>query len=265
MRSHVLVCLTPLLGACAWLSSVAQRPTVSLRSVDLKEISFTGLSVDFVLAVTNPNPIGLDLARLVYQITVDGHQFVEGAANQALHLPAEGVGEAHVPVSVKFVDLAESLEALFTKRTVPYTLATRLGFGTPVGVLEVPLSTSGTFPVPQLPDVHFVSAALGDLSLAGADLVVQLGVRNPNSFAVPFGNLSYQLSVAGTPVISSGVPVGNVGPSASSPVPIRAHLDFLGLGLGLAHAVQAGGAEVALDGQLDLGSYKAPLHLSGHL
>jgi len=265
MRRLVLLLLFPLVGSCAFLESIAQRPTVSLKRVDLQEVSFSGISVDFVLAVTNPNPIGLDLATLAYQITVDNHPFVEGHTNSALHLPAQGVGEAHVPVGIKFLDFAQSLESLFGKKQVPYTLATRLGFGTPAGVLEVPLSTSGQLPVPQLPDVHFISAGLGGVSLTGADLNMIIGVRNTNNFAVPLGNLQYAISVAGSQVISSGAPVGKLGPSASSPVNITAHLDYVGLGLGVVRAIQSGGASIALDGNLDLGGYAMPLHLASHL
>jgi hypothetical protein len=46
---------------------------------------------------------------------------------------------------------------------------------------------------------------------------------------------------------------------------ITAHLDFLSLGLNVARAIQAGGAQVSLDGAFDLGGYSAPLHLSGSL
>lgn len=265
MKRALLVCVLPLLGACGFLSSIAQKPTVTLKRVDIKEVTFQGLSVDFVLAVYNPNPIGVDLATLSYQITVDAHPFVAGSTSSAVHVPANGPGEVHVPLSIQFVELARSLEALFHKKTVPYTLATTLGFGTPIGVLQVPLSTSGVFPVPQLPDVHFQSAGVGSVSVGGADLGIVLAVHNTNNFAVPVGSVQYQISLAQTPVISSGKPVGHLAPNATTPVAITAHLDFLSLGMGVFRAIQSHGADVALDGQLDLGVYRMPLHLQTRL
>lgn len=257
--------MLPFLGACAYLSSIAQKPTVTLKRVDIKEVSFQGISVDFILAVNNPNPIGVDLATLSYQITVDGHAFVAGSSNAAVHVPANGPGEVHVPLSIQFVELARSFEDLFHKKTVAYTLATTLGFGTPIGVLQVPLSTSGTFPVPQLPDVHFQSAAVGSVSIGGADLGMILAVRNTNNFAVPVGTLQYQVSLAGTPVISSGKQVGRLAPNATTPVAVTAHLDFLSLGMGVFRAIQSHAADISLDGQLDLAVYKMPLHLKTRL
>ncbi|HEY7957793.1 MAG: LEA type 2 family protein [Polyangia bacterium] len=267
-RLLFLALLLPLglsLGGCALLGDLVQRPSVSLRRVDVTSVSFQGIAVNFVLAVNNPNPIGVDLARLVYQITVDGHQFADGHTNSAAHVPAQGTGEVVIPVGIKFVDFAQSLASLFTKQKVPYTLATKLGFGTPAGVLEIPLSTSGTLPVPRLPDVHIASARLGEVGLTGATFNLLLGVHNPNTFAVPLGALSYRVTVAGSPVIASSAPGGQLAAGASNPLQISAHLDFLALGMGVARAIQSGGAEVALDGALQVGGYSMPLRLTTRL
>ena len=260
-----LLCALPVLGSCGFLGAITQRPTVVFKRMELRQVDFEQLSCDFVLGVTNPNVIGIDLATLSYQITVDGHAFVAGSTHAALHVPASGVGEARVPVSIRFVEFARSLEALFHKRSVAYVLTTHFGFGTPIGVLDVPLSTSGDLPVPQLPEMRFVNAGLRGVSMGGADLAVVIGVRNPNAFAVETGRLQYALKVAGASVLTSMQPVGRVAANGTSQLAIGAHLDFIALGMGVFRAVQGGGAEVAVDGQLDLGIYKAPLHLGGRL
>src|SRR5207302_3307455 len=138
--------------------------------VDVTAVSFQGIAVNIVFKIENHNAIGIDLAKLVYQLTVDNHPFVQGAANNPLHVPAQGVGQLTLPVSFKFIELAEALASLFTKRQVPYTIATQLGFGTPLGVLTVPISHSGTMPVPQLPSLSIGDAAVGGLNVAGATL-----------------------------------------------------------------------------------------------
>lgn len=254
----------PLQG-CQLLGDLFQRPIVSLSRVDVTSVSFQGLSVNFVLAVQNPNPIGVDLARLVYQLNVDGHQFADGHTDSAAHIPAQGTGQVTIPVGIKFVDFAQSLASLFTKQKVPYSIATKLGFGTPAGVIDIPLSTSGTLPVPRLPDIRIANAGLGQVGLTGATFNLLLGVHNPNLFAVPLGALSYRVSIAGTQVIASSAPTGKIGAGATNPVQISTHLDFVGLGLGVVRAIQGGGADVALNGSLDLGGYQMPLNLATHL
>jgi LEA14-like dessication related protein len=238
-----------------------EKPRVSVKRVDLVSVDWSGVAVSFVFAVENPNVLGLDLAKLSYQLTVDGHAFVAGAGDHPLHLPAQGTGEVTLPVSFRFVDLAQALASLFTKRQVPYTIATRLGFGTPLGVLEVPLSYAGTMPVPQLPSIVLGAANVGGLDVAGATVSLQLNVRNNNSFALPLGPLRYGLSINGAPIVDATTPPSHLPAGGVLPLVISAHLDFLRVGLGILRAIQSRSATLALDGTFALGGYNMPVHL----
>jgi LEA14-like dessication related protein len=242
-----------------------ERPRVSVKRVDLVSVNFQGINFDLVFNVENPNVIGMDLARLSYRLTVDNHQLVAGGANRALHVPAQGVGELHLPVSFKFVELAEALASLFQKVIVPYSIATSLGFGTPIGVIDVPISHSGTFPVPRIPDISIARAAVGRVTASGADVQVALNMHNPNSFLVPVGNLNYSLTLDGAPLATAGTGPMQLAAGATQPVSIAAHADFLQAGLGLLRAVQSRSATIALEGTLDLGGFTVPVRVAGTL
>ena len=238
------------------------KPTVTVERVDLTAISFTGISANIVFRVENHNAIGVDLAKLVYQLTVDNHPFVQGAANNPLHVPAEGIGQLTLPVSFKFTELAEALVSIFQKKQVPYTIATQLGFGTPLGVLTVPISHAGTMPVPQLPSLAIGDAAVGGVNLSGASLSVTINVHNNNTFAVPVGALKYDLTINGAPILSAATAPAQLAANGTLPLTIGAHLDFLRVGMGILRAVQSRSATVALDGSFDLVGYAMPVHLS---
>ncbi|HEX8952374.1 MAG TPA: LEA type 2 family protein [Polyangia bacterium] len=238
------------------------KPSVNVERVDLTSLSFSGIGANVVFRVQNPNVIGIDLAKLVYQLTVDNHPFVQGSANNPLHVPAEGVGQLTLPVSFKFVELAEALVSIFQKRQVPFTIATQLGFGTPLGVLTVPITHSGTMPVPQLPSLAIVDAAVGGLDMSGGTLSVTVGVHNNNSFAVPVGALQYGLSVNGASILSASTAPAQLAAGATLPLTISAHLDFLKVGMGVLRAVESRSATIALDGSFDLIGYAMPVHLS---
>lgn len=248
--------------SCAWLSGLVEKPKLSLQRVDLTSISFDGLAANFVIGVVNPNPIGAKLARLGYQITIDGHQFAEGAGPSGLNVPAKGTGSVTLPVAVKWTELAQSLASLFTKTQVAYGLATKLGFDTPAGILTVPLSTNGTFPVPQLPDVSFSNASIGSVNASGAYLQLGLSMRNKNAFPIPIGNLNYAVAVQGVSVASGATSGTNLAASATQPVTLGVNVNFLQTGLAIARAVTSRSATVGLQGALDLGPYKMPLSLS---
>jgi LEA14-like dessication related protein len=247
--------------ALAGCNQLFEKPRVSVRRVDVTSVSFTGVSANIVFAVDNPNLIGIDLARLGYQLTVDGHPFVQGAGEHTLHVPPQGTGELQLPVSIKFLDLAEALQSLFTKRQVPFTIATQLGFGTPIGVLDVPISYAGTFPVPQLPTLALGNATVGSAGIEGANLSLTIQVRNPNPFPLPVGALHYALSVSGVNLLDASTPPQRLAANGTIPLVLGAHLDYLRAGLGIVRAIQSRSATVSLDGSFDLLGYTMPVHL----
>ena len=255
----VLVAASLFGGGCAPLF---HKPTVSFERVDLVEVSFEGIRANLLFRVENHNTIGVNLVKLLYQLTVDNHRFVEGAANSPLQVPANGVGEMTLPVSFKFTELAEALASILSKRQVPYTLAAQLGFGTPLGVLEVPLSHAGTLPVPQLPTLSMANAAVGRIDVSGASLTITVAVRNNNSFTLPVGPLRYALSINGASILSAATAPAELAPGGTLPLTLSAHLDFVRVGLALVRAIQSRAATVALDGSFDLRGYSMPVHLS---
>jgi LEA14-like dessication related protein len=250
-----------LLLAVGGCNQLFEKPRVSVQRVDVNRVSFSGLEVTLVFAVENPNVIGLDLASLGYQLTVDGHQLVQGAGQHTLHVPANGTGQLQLPISIKFVELAEALQALFTKRQVPYTIATQLGFGTPIGVITVPISHAGTFPVPQLPTIVLGNASVGSASLEGANLSLTLQIHNSNAFPIPVGSLRYAVAINGVTLIDANTPPQQLGANATLPLTLGAHLDYLRAGFGIVRAIQSRSATVSLDGSFDLIGFTMPVHL----
>ena len=260
--------LLPLaLGAtsCALLEQVFQKPTVTLRSVDLTAIDFTGIGANFVMNVSNPNAIGLNLARLGYQLNIEGKQLAAGQGNQAVSVPAMGQGTITLPVSIKFAEFVASVEALFKKDNVAYSIAMAPGFATPIGVIDIPLSHSGQFPVPKLPDVSLGTPQVGAVDITGASFSLPLNIANKNGFALPIKSLKYAVTIAGQPLLTAGANPGAVAAKQSTSVPIATRIDFLRTGLGIASAIRGGAATVGLSGSLDLGGYQLPINLATRL
>ncbi len=245
----------------AGCSPLFEKPRVSVRRVDITGVSFTGVDATLVFAIDNPNVLGLDLARLSYQLNVDGHQFIQGAGQHTLHVPAQGQGELQLPISIKFLELGQVLSSLFTKRQVPFSIATKLGFGTPIGVIDVPLSHSGQLPVPQLPTLTIGPAAVGAIDVGGANMSVTIQVRNSNTFKIPVGALKYGLSINGVTLVDASTPPRELAAGATVPLVIAARLDFLRAGLSIVRAIQSRSAKVALSGSFDLLGYTMPVNL----
>lgn len=268
MRSKVPSLLALLLlpwSGCAYLNQLFQKPSVSIRSVDLTSLSFTGIGANFVMNVDNPNPIGIDLARLAYQLTIEGKQLAQGQANQAASVPANGSGTITLPVTINFADFVDSIEALFKKETVSYGIALAPGFNTPLGIIDIPLSHQGQFPVPRLPDVSLGTPSVSGIDLGGASLALPIQIHNRNGFALPVGGLRYKLVVGGNSIAEAGASPGSVAANQVVSVPVVARIHFAQTGLGLMRALQEGSTDVGLTGLLDLGGYQLPLNLATRL
>jgi LEA14-like dessication related protein len=150
-RAAALACLALATG-CPQLLELVDKPTVTLKSVDVTEVGLDHLTASFVLHVDNPNPIGAPVARLAYQLTIDGHPLVAGRADQNVSIPGRGGADVTLPVTVRFAELGESVESLATRESIPYDAHLTVGFDVPGGSFDVPLDKSGTFSLARSPE-----------------------------------------------------------------------------------------------------------------
>jgi LEA14-like dessication related protein len=250
-----VVLLAAAAPGCGLFGALFEKPIVTFKNVDLDTVRYEGIGATFVFTVENPNAIGADLAQLGYQITVDGHAFAAGQSDRALHVPAQGAGELRLPVSIRFAEFAQSLESLVQKQAVPYTLSVQLGFGTPAGVLTVPLSTSGTFPVPRLPRVAFGGLSPGGIDLSGASVRATLQLSNDNPFPIAVGAFRGRLLVGGSPVANVESAPIELPASGTQAVALTARIDAMGMIGGFS----SGSTDVSVDGAFDLGGWPWPV------
>jgi LEA14-like dessication related protein len=256
-----LLPLVALLLGCALFGNLFEKPRVTLSRVDVTRVSFTGIAANFVLHVDNPNAIGADLARLTYQLTIDGHTLAEGQGQNTVSIPAHGTGEVVLPVSIQFSEFAQSVAAVFERQNIPYQIHTTLGFQSPAGIIDVALESSGSFPAPRLPRVSLGGLRLAQASLGALRLEFDLSLTNPNAFAIPLGALNYRVRVSGADIARGVAPPVELGAGVTQPVHLGIEIDLLRAGFAAARALQSGSAEVAVEGDLDLGVLKLPIQL----
>src|SRR5262249_9795045 len=154
-------------------------------------------------------------------------ELAQGHGDRTLSVPSNGTGTMVLPVSVRFVELGQAVGSMLTKQNLPYTIKATLGFSTPVGTVDIPVASSGTFPMPQVPRAQLVAAQLADVSLGGVTLQVNLAFVNPNPFALPVAGMAWRVSVEGASVASGSSPAMELPAGGSQPVRLDARIDFL--------------------------------------
>lgn len=253
-----------LLAGCAALQNFAQSaftaPTLDFKSADVTDVSLSGATVNLVYTVHNPNSVGLSLADVDYSFLVEGKQVAAGRPPHGLHLPANGSADVTFPAQVKFADLGAVLETFLTKDVAHYRAEGHLGVDTPIGVVTLPLSKEGQFPVPKVPAVAFQAPHVTDLSWNGATLQIPLTVTNRNGFALPVGGISGNLKIAGVPVgeITTGG-LGALEPNARREVTLPLTVHFTSAAVGLVQALRGGEANIQFSGSLQSGAARIPV------
>lgn len=142
------------LNGCAYakaaLCSAFQRPEVAFQRIEASRWSLEGVDLNVVFRVKNPNDLALEVAKVDYQLEVEGHRILRGSPNRGVSLPANGSRDLVFPARVRFLDVLPAVTAIFTRDTLRWRASGTLGVETPIGILDYPLTKSGHVQVPDL-------------------------------------------------------------------------------------------------------------------
>jgi LEA14-like dessication related protein len=266
------------LAACTPMVKQAldnQRPQVSVVDQHITGLDFERVSIAFGLKVDNPNPIGITLEGLDYDLKLDGHSFLTGKQDKQMQIAASGASRIELPLSMTFKEIKVGLSGLKGKDEVPYELTTGLLIKVPLlGTYRYPVVSQGVMPVPQLPAVSLQNLKVQNLSFTGATLALQLLVDNPNNFSVALNTLDYGLKINGKQWASGhSQTLGNIKEKQKSVISLPVTVSLMDLGAGFSNLLK-GGEELNYEivGKLSastsnklIGNFDMPLETNGRV
>jgi LEA14-like dessication related protein len=252
-----------------------RKPTAQVEGVRLTGLDFNGVDLVFDVDVDNPNAFSIDLADFDYDLQLFEQSFLKGRQSAGVNLAAKDGSRIQVPLRLGFKQLLNSYQQLKRADQASYRLDLGLGFKMPViGSLRLPVVFEGEFPVPKIPDFSIKSLAVKRLTLNQAEVLLQLGVENPNSFSLMLQQLDYHLKLNGA-VIGKGLirqPV-DITQGGRGVVSIPLSIDLAQAGRGLYSALlglsdlhyELNGSVQASGPRELLKSFKIPLEKQGHI
>jgi LEA14-like dessication related protein len=188
LRLSVLL-LAWVIGSCAWLGQLTsggfQKPSLAYKSVSLSDVSLSGATVDVVTTVTNPNAVDLSVAEVDYRLSVDGHPVASGKPPAGIQIPARGSADVTLPATVQFAELGQALSTFLTQDSAKYKAEGTVGLNTPVGIVRVPMSHEGTFPVPKIPAISLGVPRITHAALDQATVELPLVLTNRSPYPLP--------------------------------------------------------------------------------
>jgi len=130
-------------------SMIVEKPQVNLKDVRFAGVDSEGVSIDFLLTVTNPNSFDLPLNGYVYDVRLMALPLARGESRDSVTFGGKCATDMLIPVRIAYADVLEILKRRPGLKEVPYQLNAKLDVGTPVGTVKVPVSKVGVLEIPE--------------------------------------------------------------------------------------------------------------------
>lgn len=135
-----------LLAAC---SMIVEKPKVNLSDVRFAGLDGDGVTIDFLLTVTNPNSFDLPLNGYSYTVHMMALPLARGDSKDSVIFPGKTATDMLIPARLKYSDVLQILRRRPGLNEIPYQLTADLAVGTPIGDITVPVRKSGVVAVPE--------------------------------------------------------------------------------------------------------------------
>ena len=174
------------------------EPRVSLDSVNITGINFSGVNLLASVNVENPNNFPIPVPRIDWELFVNDAQFIQGFMESDRQILSRQGFSLDIPFSVSYEGLFSTFGSLIEAREAAYNVALALRF--PIPALEnfvYNLEFSGVLPIVQIPEISFqgiTRRALGPVM----HFALNWEIYNRNDFAFNIDNFIYDFGVNGT-------------------------------------------------------------------
>ncbi|MEQ1567207.1 MAG: LEA type 2 family protein [Myxococcota bacterium] len=233
-------------------------PEVHFDELKIEKVDFQGLDAKFVIDVTNPYPVELNLAETSWKLGLAGSPFLDGTNEHGVSIAAAETSKTRIPFSLKFADAFSVVTGAKGQDQLPFVLDADLGFDSPVGRVNVPLHREGDLPALHAPKLSLDGLRIEKLDLMKqtATLALDVGMKSEQGSALTFESFTYGIKLAGNDVASGTASIGALGATQDSRnVTLPVELKLLGLAGAVVEAVtKKSQVKVRLTGDASIGT-----------
>jgi len=260
---------------CESLRDFFREPVISLYSVELADISFTGVKLLCKVNVENPNPIEIPFPETDWEFFINTNSFVKATIKNDQPLRARGTTVIEVPVSFEYLQVFSTFSSLRGNNQADYKIALDLKFNFPIlGEKVFQLQHEGNFPILQLPTLSFSGIRLRNVSLTAISFDLTWEIENNNSFAVNLKDLSYSFTVNNSQWTSGRVPnAPQIAANTKTQIPLTITINSLSMIRDITEIIARGtNITYSCSGNISLGAvlnipglkdYNAPFNFTG--
>jgi len=181
-----------------------KTPTVNLKSVILKQITFEEVIFNTTISITNHNPYSIQTSRIRCSLFIDTTNkplLITDITNPVKLKPKSG-SDLSFDITLRYDSLPFSILKATNFR---YRLKGEVSLDTIIGKVTFPFTYDGSAPVPRTPVIKLAALKVLNLSLheLKAEFQLSISVSNRNSFPLPLKEFNIDLNLNGRPIFSS--------------------------------------------------------------
>jgi LEA14-like dessication related protein len=127
-----------LLGGC---STPLKEPTVTVTDLSMEEISLTSLTVLARVQVINPNPVGITIANLSFDLfyeTKDGENYLGHGGRENLVIPKDSTSSFDIPVKIGSLQALQALGVALEDRSITLVMRGTAAVDLKVTTVKIP-------------------------------------------------------------------------------------------------------------------------------
>jgi hypothetical protein len=192
-------------------------PTISFDRLDVNYIDFQEVDTEFVFAVDNPNPVGIDIEQFSYSLGFSDIEWMNGDNPDGLVLNPLDESTVSLPTQIVFTELYDMVQASRGLDSLPFALegdfGVRLDQSTLVTgqegsseeegeLLELPYDVDGSFPALRRPTFTMEKLRVSDYSFTDLSLDLIIDVDNEHASNLIFNRFSYSIDLGGNDIVT---------------------------------------------------------------
>jgi LEA14-like dessication related protein len=246
------------------LGDVIKMPGMNITDMKVLGMTLTSISTRFTAAISNPNPIGFELAGLDWALGLAGSQMAKGRSPKGISVKARSQAKTDFEVNFDLAKTAQAVLDMIGKKSIPYTLDATGAIRANKYKFDVPLQFKGAMPMPTLPTLEVPTFKVKSAGLSGIKFQVDTAVTNMMPFAVPIDAFNFDVKVGGNNVLSNKAVSGlTLGAKQREIVPLEFNVDLGQLGLSVARLASNPRFDWEVGAELASGFLKLPFTQKG--
>ncbi len=134
----------------AGCATIVREPSVTIQKTSITGVDSSGVEVEFLVGVNNPNSFDLSLLGYNYDLQLMAIPFSSGGNLEEVNFPSGSHTTLRLPLRIRFADVIELLKSRPEIDRIPYRMSARLNLRTPLGEVAVPVERNDVFQLPEM-------------------------------------------------------------------------------------------------------------------